>query len=298
MPLCYERSRIIATRIQFSRQWVWIYAAAIVLNGMLLIWAILETTSKVGEVLNPPTKRAIFVSADAAVTLFVLTEIGLNWTTQGRSVFCAQCANHVDIGVAVLCLGALAMAVAGPAAELEEEEEAEAVLMLLRYSAQLLRLALLVRNFRRQANKKQLDVHLDLNFGLDAHHEASDRHSVLSLPEEGLPSPGATHPRLAWLPRLPKAHRHQPHHRLDLHHHQSLALSTAPHSSWWSLKRAAHSLHSPTIGLPNAILDPRDEDACGCEDSALDDSAFSPITLDPPLGRIDDIPDHSVNDCG
>jgi hypothetical protein len=131
MPLCAERSRIIATRIQFSRQWTWLYSAAIVLNGLLLLWALLETTTALGRSLDPRLKRAIFAGLDSAVTLFVLTEIALNWTTQGRAVFCAQCANHVDVCVAALCLAALMLAVAGPAAELEEEEEAEATVKLL-----------------------------------------------------------------------------------------------------------------------------------------------------------------------
>jgi hypothetical protein len=276
-PLCSERSRIIASRIKFSRHWAWLYAGAIVVNGLLLIWTVLEATTRIGHSLRPSTKRAIFVSADATVTLFVLAEIGLNWTTQGRSTFCGHWTNHLDMCVAVLCLGALGMAVTAPEAELEEEEEAEAVVLLLRYAAQLLRLGMLVSHYRRQASKKQLDV--ELNLHLDT---PSDRHSVFS--EEGLPSPGnlPPHPRVSWVAGAHKA-KLQP--RLDAQGESHQPRAHPPHHApprhWWALKYAAP--HSPLPRIPSEVGHSGDE----CTLLSNGSGVFSPVTLDPPLRGID-----------
>ena len=162
LPLCQERSRIIAQRIQFSRQWTCLFTVAIVLNGILLLWTVLEATTEVGDVVDPPVKRAVFCAFDSVVTAFVLAEVSLNWMTQGAAIFCSQCSNWVDGFVAALSMAALGMALAGPAAKLEEDEEVEAVVMLVRYVAQLLRLGVVVRSARRQARKNRLDV--DLTF--------------------------------------------------------------------------------------------------------------------------------------
>jgi len=280
LPLCAERSKIIASRIQFSRQWAWIYAGAIVLNGVLLAWAVLEATTSVGRSLDSRTKRAIFVSADLTVTLFVLTEIFLNWTTQGRRVFCVQWTNHIDICVAGLCLAALGMAVGGPVAELEEEEEAEAVVMLLRYSAQLLRLAMLVRNFRRQAQKKDLEVHLDLN--LDA--VFSDRDSsfddgALSAPARA--TSAQSQPRVA-IPGQ-QAQRHQ---RLagngDSQEGPSRSQPPAAKPSWWSRKPAGQTL--PVHA--NLVRDRRPASPTSTDVSL--GGMFLPVATDPPLCQAGD----------
>lgn len=283
LPLCSERSRIIASRIQFSRQWAWLYAGAIVVNGLLLIWTVLEATTRIGHSLWPSTKRAIFVSADATVTMLVLTEIGLNWMTQGRSTFCGNWTNYLDLCVALLCLGALGMAVTSPTAELEEEEEAEAVVLLLRYAAQLLRLGMLVGHYRRQAGKKQLDVELGLNLHLDG---PSDRLSVFS--EEGLPSPQMSHPhpRLSWVAGPHKAKLHP---RLDAQRASQQPWANSTHHAqprhWWALKYATPSPHSPLAPIPSEAGTSGDDSTILSNGSGV----FAPVTLDPPLRGIDGV---------
>jgi hypothetical protein len=212
--------------------------------------------------------------------MLVLTEIGLNWTTQGHSTFCGSWTNHLDLCVAALCLGALGMAVTAPAAELEEEEEAEAVVLLLRYAAQLLRLGMLVGRYRRQASKKQLDVELDLNLHVNV---PSDRLSTFS--EEGLPSPRTSHPhrRLSWVAWPHKAQRHP---RTDVQGASQQPCAHLPHlhqpRHWWALKYATPAPHGPLAPIPSEAGNSGDDLTVLSNGSGV----FAPVTLDPPLRGI------------
>ena len=156
---CAERARIYANRIQFSKQYIWFYLAAILLNTWLLIWTVVERDYPLAHSL----KFVVFVLTDCVVTLFVLFEIAISLLSQGPRIFCSQCNNRIDVCVASLCIVALALHALGETAEVEWEDATEAVVLVVRYAAQLSRLLLIVKNFRRQTGKKELDVHLDLH---------------------------------------------------------------------------------------------------------------------------------------
>mmetsp|Transcript_54325 Transcript_54325/g.90139 ORF Transcript_54325/g.90139 Transcript_54325/m.90139 type:complete len:271 (-) Transcript_54325:41-853(-) len=154
---CAELSRIYANRLQFSQQYTYIYAFVIVLNASLLIWTAIELDYPLGH----KVKFWVFVVADSLVTFFVLFEIVISLMAQGLHIFLSLWHNRIDMMVALLCIIALLGHVLGPTADLELEEDLESAVLLVRYTAQLARLAMLVKNYRRQSRKKELDVHLD-----------------------------------------------------------------------------------------------------------------------------------------
>lgn len=149
--------RIVANRLIFSKIWAAAYAAVILLNVTLLAWTAAEW--------NTPRDSArfrVFVATDLLLTAFLLAEIAILLVAQGPALYCSQCNHRTDCLVAVLCLVALALHAVGPSAELAVEEEAAAAVLVLRYSAQLLRLVTLVKNYRRQRHKSALNMHLSL----------------------------------------------------------------------------------------------------------------------------------------
>lgn len=158
-PGCVERSKIYANRVQFSRAYAYSYSVVLALSIFLLVWVIIENDYPLGHVV----KFWVFVILDSIVTLFVVLEIAVSLLAQGRQNFCMQWSNHADMAVALLCVVALLLHVLGPAAELDLDiEELESVVLVVRYVAMLARLVLIVRKFRRQARKKTLEVHLDM----------------------------------------------------------------------------------------------------------------------------------------
>ena len=95
---------------QFSSQYLYVYALAIALNVMLLLWTIVESDYPLGHV----AKFWIFVIFDVFVTLFVVFEILVSLLAQGLAVFCSICHNRVDIIVALFCMVALLGHLLGP----------------------------------------------------------------------------------------------------------------------------------------------------------------------------------------
>ena len=178
---CAERVRIYANRVKYSRACAPLprtprrpdadhvpacgrgadtvcYAAFLALSVCLLVWVVIEADYPLGNAL----KFWVFVVLDSVLTLFVLLEITVTILVQGGANFCSQWTNRADVAVAVLCVAALLLHVLGPAAELDlEVEELESVLLIVRFAAQLARLLLLLKKFRQQARKRQLEVQLD-----------------------------------------------------------------------------------------------------------------------------------------
>ena len=101
--------RIYANRVQYSRQYTYLYIVMIVLNLFLLGWAVVEADYSLGGQPPPTAARTsprrvaaatprparpraddqvkfwVFVLADSIVTFFVLVEIALNLCAQGES---------------------------------------------------------------------------------------------------------------------------------------------------------------------------------------------------------------------
>mmetsp|Transcript_45379 Transcript_45379/g.96549 ORF Transcript_45379/g.96549 Transcript_45379/m.96549 type:complete len:287 (-) Transcript_45379:662-1522(-) len=177
---CAERCRIYANRLQFSTQYTYLYVAVILLNAMLLLWTVVEADYPLGHVV----KFWVFVVADSLVTLFVLFEIVVSLLAQGSRLYFSLWHNRVDILIALLCIFALLGHLFGPAAELELEEDLESAVVVARYVAQLARLVMLVKNYRRQVRvTKALDVHLDL---------ATNDSDANMFDDVGMPSPRAS----------------------------------------------------------------------------------------------------------
>ena len=154
---CGERARIYANRVQFSRSYTALYSAALILSLLLLLWVAVE------EPLDGNVKFCVFVLADSAVTLFVVLEIVLRLIAVGKRRFCYSMSNILDVGVALLCLVTIFLHILGPTSQLELEDEVEAAVLCVRYSAQILRLVLLARHFRRvqRTQRAELEVHMD-----------------------------------------------------------------------------------------------------------------------------------------
>ena len=91
-------------------------------------------------------------------------------TFAGALLFFSMWSNLLDIAVAALLVVALLLHIAGPASDprFRANEElydgTEAIVLAVRYAAQLVRLATLVRNFRRQRLKDELDMTLGIDF--------------------------------------------------------------------------------------------------------------------------------------
>jgi len=158
-PGCIERAHIYANRLQFSNEYTYVYALAIAINLLLLLWTIVESDYPLGHV----AKFWVFVISDVCVTVFVVLEILVSLLAQGLAVFCSMCSNRVDVVVALFCIVALLGHFLGPTSDLDVEEELEESVLAVRYGAQLARLLMLVKNYRRQSRKKGLDIHLDLH---------------------------------------------------------------------------------------------------------------------------------------
>tara|TARA_B110001452_G_C15120960_1_gene390669 strand:+ start:175 stop:936 length:762 start_codon:yes stop_codon:yes gene_type:complete len=168
-PGCVERSKIYANRLQFSRAYAYSYSVVLVLSIFLLVWVVIENDYPLGHAV----KFWVFVILDSIVTLFVVLEIAASLLAQGRQNFCMQWSNRADMAVALLCVVALLLHVLGPVEELDlDVEELESVVLVVRYVAMLARLVLIVRKFRRQARKKTLEVHLDMEDEPDTEMDA------------------------------------------------------------------------------------------------------------------------------
>ena len=80
----------------------------------------------------------------------------------------------------------------GLIADLKFEEEATALVLVVRYSAQLLRLGVLIKNYRRQMHKRLLNVHL--NLAMEADNDYEDQFSPRSAEEPSSPVWGVSMP--------------------------------------------------------------------------------------------------------
>ena len=178
---CDERARIYANRLKFSRVYAALYAAALAVSLMLLVWVVVESHTQSRKYLQQ--HLWVFVTADALVTLFVILEILVAVLAQGWRRYCAITANVLDIAVALFCVFVLLLHALGPAfrdepegvvgadfevvsnAEEEEieEEEIDATVLVLRYAAQISRLYVMVRHFRRQHDMRTREIELSLD---------------------------------------------------------------------------------------------------------------------------------------
>ncbi len=169
---CNELARIYANRVQFSRSYAVLYAAALVLSVLLLVWVFLEKDYP----LRHAIKFWIFVLADGAVTLFVALEVLIRALAAGGCRrFLLEQWNVFDIFVAMLCITTIFLHVLGPTDVLEDE--VEITVLCVRYGAQIARLLVLVRHMGRmqRAQDRELEVHMDASstVGDGSEHEMS-----------------------------------------------------------------------------------------------------------------------------
>jgi len=130
-PDCLERCRIYANRVQFSKEYLVVYALMIAVNLGLLVWVIIEADY---PLMHPA--RWAFLVADLFVTSFVVLEVTLNMCAVGWRRFWQLKSNWFDFSVMLLCVVVIAMHALGPLAELEAEEEVETAILICRYTAQ------------------------------------------------------------------------------------------------------------------------------------------------------------------
>jgi len=155
-PDCLERCRIYANRVQFSKEYLVVYALMIAVNLGLLVWVIIEADY---PLMHPA--RWAFLVADLFVTSFVVLEVTLNMCAVGWRRFWQLKSNWFDFSVMLLCVVVIAMHALGPLAELEAEEEVETAILICRYTAQIARLGVMAKNMRRQAQHQDLRITLD-----------------------------------------------------------------------------------------------------------------------------------------
>ena len=153
-----ERARIYANRVHYSRVYAALYAAALILSGLLLVWVVLEKDYP----LRYAVKFWIFVLADGAVTFFMVLEVMTRALAAGGCRhFLLEGWNVFDIFVTLLCISTIFLHVVGPTKPLDVE--VEVIVLCVRYGAQALRLLVLVRNFGRmqRAQGRELEIHMD-----------------------------------------------------------------------------------------------------------------------------------------
>jgi hypothetical protein len=178
---CSERAHILANRVQFSRTYATIYFSALLLSLLLFVWVIVESHTHSRSYLQ--AHFYLFVAADACVTAVVIAEITIAAVGQGRQRFCSSTSNVLDVLVALFCIFVLLLHVLGPSVmakmgnvtaanlgptlvqEEIEQEEVETVVLALRYAAQISRLYVMLRHFRRQQEscmrRREVEMCLD-----------------------------------------------------------------------------------------------------------------------------------------
>ena len=127
----------LARRVYFSRSFSYFYAAMIILNIAILIWAI--QLEKVNH------SDGGFIALEVVAVLMLLAEILLRVVHQRRSFWKRRCWAVVDIGVALLSALSIFFFIGGPSAAEEVENLLATAVRALRYTAQGLRVLLLLK---------------------------------------------------------------------------------------------------------------------------------------------------------
>lgn len=137
---------------------------------MLLLWVVIESHTQSKTYLR--AHFWVFMLCDTVVTSFVLIEIGVAVVAQGWRRYCRRTSHVLDIVVAVLCIFVLLLHAIGPSVTAElgqvanvdssdlqqklvveeiEQEEVETSVLVMRYVAQISRLYVMLRHFKRFA---------------------------------------------------------------------------------------------------------------------------------------------------
>ena len=137
----------LARRVYFSRSFSYFYASMILLNIAILIWAI--QLEKVNH------SDSGFIALEVVAVLMLLAEILLRVVHQRRSFWKRRWWAVVDIGVALLSALSIFFFIGGPSAAEEVENLLATAVRALRYTAQGLRVLLLLK--ARHARTRQGD---------------------------------------------------------------------------------------------------------------------------------------------
>ena len=135
---------------------------------MLLLWVVIESHTQSKTYLR--AHFWVFMLCDTVVTSFVLIEIGVAVVAQGWRRYCRRTSHVLDVVVAVLCIFVLLLHAIGPSVTAElgqvanvdssdlqqklvveeiEQEEVETSVLVMRYVAQISRLYVMLRHFKR-----------------------------------------------------------------------------------------------------------------------------------------------------
>ena len=181
---CEERAKIYANRVMYSRVYAIVYAAALLASLCLLLWVIIESHVRSQRYIR--SHLWVFVAADSVVTAVVILEISVAVVGQGWVRYRQSVSNVIDVFVAIFCVFVILLHAFGPAftVELEtvtglkeaalandleeeeiEQEEVETGVLVLRYAAQISRLYVMLRHFRRQQEScmRTREMELDLD---------------------------------------------------------------------------------------------------------------------------------------
>ena len=151
-----------------TRRYAILYAIALCASALLLTLAIVERHSGYLR-----THFWAFLTADAVVTMFVALEVGVSMVAQGWRRYLTSLPNFLDVIVVLFCVFVILFHLFGPSVrarisgltgtdahvladtdddlENEElkEEEVETTVLVTRYAAQILRLCVMLRHFKR-----------------------------------------------------------------------------------------------------------------------------------------------------
>lgn len=164
-----ERLKIFANRVQFSSEYSYLYGLMILTNSVLLIWIF----SNHGSYPNSLT----FVLLDCVITLALFMELLIRFTAQGQQFF-YEYSNCFDCVVLLLCVLGLVLHASSTSKTAGIEEVAAVAIAAVRYVTQLLRLLVLMKNFKKNTSKAVSDIQIDV--GLDPESSPEERSQLVS----------------------------------------------------------------------------------------------------------------------